>query len=83
MALTDIKVSSAKPETKSSNLLMAGYAPAVNLTAQSTGDFSTVLAANKIWRWVFILVLSGEASRKRDEAKKLVADGIDPREEKS
>lgn len=49
MALTDTKVRSAKPEEKEYSLVDGdGMLLLVSLTAQSIGDFVSVLAVNNI-----------------------------------
>ncbi len=85
MALTDIKVRTTKPSDKPFKLTDgAGYD---NLPINPNGS---KMVTPIPFRWqteslalgVYPMVSLGEARRKRDEAKKLVSDGIDPSEKK-
>ena len=85
MALTDIKVRTTKPSDKPFKLTDG---QGMHLLINPNGS--------KYWRLqyrfdgkqkvlalgVYPMVSLGEARRKRDEAKKLVSDGIDPSEKK-
>lgn len=85
MALTDIKVRTTKP-----------YDKPFKLTNGQGMHLLINLNSSKYWRLqyhfdgklkvlalgIYPLVSSGEARRKRDEAKELVSDGIDPSDKK-
>ncbi len=85
MALTDIKVRTTKPSDKSFKLTDGqGMHLLINPNGSKYwrlqyrfGGKQKVLALG-----VYPMVSLGEARRKRDEAKKLVSDGIDPSEKK-
>ncbi|EAM3885099.1 tyrosine-type recombinase/integrase [Salmonella enterica] len=85
MALTDIKVRTAKPSDKPFKLTDGqGMHLLINPNGSKYwrlqyrfGGKQKVLALG-----VYPMVSLGEARRKRDEAKKLVSDGIDPSEKK-
>ncbi|EPY7015148.1 tyrosine-type recombinase/integrase [Klebsiella pneumoniae] len=85
MALTDIKVRTAKPSEKPFKLTDGqGMHLLINPNGSKYwrlqyrfGGKQKVLALG-----VYPMVSLGEARRKRDEAKKLVSDGIDPSEKK-
>lgn len=85
MALTDIKVRTTKPSDKPFKLTDGqGMHLLINPNGSKYwrlqyrfGGKQKVLALG-----VYPMVSLGEARRKRDEAKKLVSDGIDPSEKK-
>ena len=80
--LTDTKVRSAKPEEKEYSLVDGdGMFHFVKPAVQSIGDFVSVLAVNNIWwRSAFTRMFCWRMrGRKAEEARKLVAAGIDPR----
>ena len=80
MALTDIKVRSAKSQERNTRLSMgmACFCLFI-LTAQNTGGAAFALVTSI---GVYPETSLADARQKREEAKRLVAAGVDPREHK-